>query len=533
MSVPLLEMTGICKTYPGGIVANDDASLSVEEGTIHAVIGENGAGKSTLMDILYGKVRPDVGQIKLRGEEAQMASPSAAIHAGIGMVSQHTSLIPALSVIDNVFLGAEPSLGFVYDRSTGRARLQELADRLGIQLDWDSRASDLSVSGQQKAEIVKALYRGAKILILDEPTAALAPKESEAVFQLLHALVGSGATVLLVTHKLAEVKEHAKRVTVMRGGKTVAELDAADASREELLQLMLGHKSTTTAIDLSGSGEAAPGYAPLSRANRPLARRAKSRALFEAASIRTRGGSVKDVSFDLIPGETLGIAGIDGSGQREIAEAIVGLRPIAGGSLLMDGAEISHLSPAKRLKAGIAYIPEDRSTVGLIQDFTIAENMLLGCEDDPYYGGGQVLKARRLAYAGNKAIERFRIRAGGAGVQVRALSGGNQQKVVVARVLERQPKLLVAMQPTRGLDVESTQMVYDSIRGGSAHGMATILFSLDLDEIFALSDRVGVLYNGTLVGIVPREQATMESIGRMMLEGIGHPPTLDDVRGQT
>ncbi len=591
---PVVQMANITKTFPGGVIANHDVSLSVWEGTIHAVIGENGAGKSTLMNVLFGRYQPDSGRIRIRGQDVKIDSPAKAIALGIGMVTQHTTMIPALTALDNIILGAEPRSAGVIDRTEALRRVGELAGSLGIEVDWNARAGTLSVAGLQKAEIVKALYRGARILILDEPTATLAPQEADSLFALLHSLAdsgadgadalhllvdsgaggadalhlpvdsgaggasalqkrkGSGVTAIMVTHKLREVMAHSSQVTVLRGGKTSGERITSETYPDDLLALMLGHKTATPGTRLAReTSEDSPraeawergpnsemlsatvrdgerdgarfvqlggedvGARPMSAGTAPPTLEVRG-----VRALNDRGApAVNGVSLDVRPGEIVGVAGVDGSGQTELAEAIVGLRSITGGGVWFNGEEITRLSVAARMRKGMAYVPEDRQRDGLVLDYTIAENMILGRQREPTCCGGRTLDLRCMTVKGENAVREHRIRARGGDTVVRYLSGGNQQKVVLARALDGQPKLLVAMQPTRGLDVEATRFVYDTLRKALLGGMGILLFSLDLDELFEMSTRIAVIYNGTLAGIVPKREGTPEGIGKLMVSG--------------
>jgi simple sugar transport system ATP-binding protein len=558
--IPIIQMANITKTFPNGVVANDDISLTVWEGTVHAVIGENGAGKSTLMHILYGRYQPDRGRIRLRGEDVRIESPAQAISLGLGMVSQHTTLIPALSVLDNIILGNEYAAFGILNRAGAARRIETLAKQLGVELPLHARTETLSVAAMQKAEIMKALYRGAKILILDEPTATLAPQEADALFRLLASLKSSGTTILFITHKLREVMQHTDAVTVLRGGRAVGERITRETYPEELLALMLGQRTAGPSVPLSEEAAASAPYAGIYRETEPLetadptvhplpwergpqsemlGRPPKSEHVAElAASLpsapppiplleirellvlnRRRSPAVQDFDLQVSAGEIVGIAGVDGSGQKQLAEAVIGLSPIERGQVLLDGSVLNGLSVERRLQMGISYIPEDRHREGLILDFTIAENLLLGRQRDRRFGGGWILDLKRLAQLGDRVVQEYRIRAGGGDTVAGTLSGGNQQKVVIARAMEGHPRLVIAMQPTRGLDVGATEYVYDTFRDARTKGVSILLFSLDLDEIFALSDRIAVMYNGRLAGVLPRAQATMEEVGRLMVNG--------------
>jgi ABC-type uncharacterized transport system ATPase subunit len=483
----------------------------VRAGGFHAVIGENGAGKSTLLNVLYGLYRADAGRIVLRGEEVTqlLHSPADAIRRGVGLVSQHYALIPALSVIENVMLGAEPlGPGGVLNRRAAAERIAGLAERLGLSgLDLNQRAERLSVAAQQKVEILKALFRDANLLLLDEPTATLAPQEADALFALLHSLVAEGATVVFVTHKLREVMAHSDAVTVLRAGRNAGDFRTADTDDQELLRCMIGERA-------SGATEVAASPAPAGKT------------LLRITDLTVRNArhavAVQDAGLELRAGEILGIAGVDGSGQRELSEAIIGLRRAETGEmhLLGDSQDtlLNPLSVRRRQQLGVAYIPEDRHRAGMVMDFSIAENYLLGHENMPEWGGGAVLHASRLLTRATEMIRNYDVRLGSrdANSPARNLSGGNQQKVVVARAMDSKPCLLVACQPTRGLDRGATLFVYDTLRQARARGLGILLFSLDLDEVLELSDRMAVMFNGRIVGLLDCAEATPERIGALM-----------------
>jgi len=508
----LIRMEQITKRFPG-IVANDKVSLSVREGGFHAVIGENGAGKSTLLNVLYGLYRADEGRITLRGEDVTQAlhSPADAIRRGVGLVSQHYALIPALSVIENVMLGAEPlEMGGLLNRREAAERIAKLATRLGLQdLTLNQRAERLSVAAQQKVEILKALFRGANLLLLDEPTATLAPQEADALFALLHSLVMEGATVVFVTHKLREVMAHSDAVTVLRGGRNAGDFRTADTDPDELLRCMIGERATQVQ-NSAASVTSSPTTQTLLRIHDLTVRNAR------------HAVAVQNAGLELRAGEILGIAGVDGSGQRELSEAIVGLRRAESGELRLTAQSgdtlLNPLSVRQRQQLGIAYIPEDRHKAAMVMDFSIAENYLLGHENAPEWGGGAVLHASRLFSRAMQMIQEYDVRVGSrdANSLARNLSGGNQQKVVIARAIDSKPCLLVACQPTRGLDRGATVFVYDTLRQARARGLGILLFSLDLDEILELSDRIAVMFNGRIVGLLDRAEATPERIGALM-----------------
>ncbi len=524
----IVQMENITKRFPG-VVANQNVHLRVVPGTFHAVIGENGAGKSTLLNILYGRYRPDAGRIFVNGEEVTHAlrAPADAIRRGIGLVSQHYALIPALTVIENVMLGAERGLpgGLLQPRKAG-ARAQQLAEQLGLaQLDLNMRAERLSVAAQQKVEILKALYRGARILLLDEPTATLAPQEVESLFALLHTLAAQGSTILFVTHKLREVMAHSHCVSVLRAGQSVGDYVTAQTSEAELLRAMIGAR-TNAAVTLNmeeGNREQGTEGTQLAIGNRQSAiptQHPSPLLQIENVTVRNARGAeaAQSVSLNVGRGEILGIAGVDGSGQRELSEAVVGLLRMEAGRLFLDGVDITRSNVRGRQQAGIAYIPEDRHRAGMILDFSIAENYLLGHEREPAWGGGGTLDTSLLLSRARTMVERYDVRGGTRGGQAPggALSGGNQQKVVFARAMDSGPRLLVACQPTRGLDVEAARFVYKTLERAKADGLGVLLFSLDLDEVLRLSDRIAVMFNGRIAGVLPRAEATPERIGALM-----------------
>jgi simple sugar transport system ATP-binding protein len=452
-------MVGITKTFPG-VVANSAVDLTVYTASIHAVIGENGAGKSTLLSILYGRHRPDVGQIFIAGQEVQLLDPAAAIQRGIGLVSQHHTLIPTMSVLENTILGAEPTYaaGFIA-RKQAREQIELLASNLGlVDLDLSLRVDNLTFSTRQKIEIMKALFRGARILLLDEPTATLAPAEVDALFSLLRQLAAGGTTIVFVTHKLREVMSLCDRVSVLRHGRNAGEFRTQDTNEQELLSRMIGHQPPEG--DLAREASVAKGLrqsAPECSTG-PLAEDQQTSPLLIIEEVTVggqRGGlAVEQLSLQVLPGEIVGVAGVDGSGQRELAEALVGLRPVQVGRIILDGQDITGWNVRRRKALGVAYIPEDRHHEGVILDFSVAQNYLLGHEGDPQWGGGVILNEQALCARTREMIQHYDVRLGhrGPSAPIRTLSGGNQQKVVVARAIDGNPRLVIACQPTRGLD---------------------------------------------------------------------------------
>jgi len=526
-----VQMKGIVVQYPGGVLANNGASLAVASGTLHAIVGENGAGKTTLMHVLYGRQPPDSGRIRVEGVEVRIPSPAAAMRLGIGMVSQHTTVVPGLTVIENIMLGAEPHVAGVLRRREAVERAQSIGDRLGIALPWTASSETLSLAERQKTELIKALYRGARILILDEPTAALAPQEADALFEVLRGLTAAGGSVLLVTHKLREVLEHAQRVTVMREGRTVAERAVGETYADDILALMVGQRAATGVAPLApapaAESSAQPPWerGPASESGRFTGDRSSARPmpLLECRQLSVRpaerGPGLRDCTLEVIPGEILGVAGVDGNGQLELVEAVVGLRSPSAGDVLLDGESITGKSVAWRRRRGIAYIPSDRQTDGLVLDFTVEENLLLGWQRDERFGGGWMIDRGVTRAAAAEAVRAYGIRADSGGAPAYALSGGNQQKVVIARALAGAPRLIAAMQPTRGLDVSSTRRVHEALRDATRRGAGVLLVSLDLDELLGVADRIAVLFGGRVAGVLDRADADPKKVGWLMLGG--------------
>ena len=523
----LIELTGITKRFPG-VVANDNVSISIAAGAFHAIIGENGAGKSTLLNVLYGRYSPDHGVIKIAGNDVtdSLHGPTDAIHLGIGLVSQHYALIPALSVLENIMLGSEPDTpgsvpGFLNRRTAGE-KVKQLAAQLGLEkIPLHESAGKLSVAAQQKVEILKALYRDARILLLDEPTATLAPPEAAKLFELLESLKERGTTVVFVTHKLKEVLRYSTAVSVLRGGRNAGDFQTSETNDRELVTCMIGARAASSTSNFMASDTESRHKDEITR--RPIL------SLSHLVVNNARGvAAVNDASITLNTGEILGIAGVDGSGQKELSEAIVGLRSAVSGTITLHSfsssktgvaeRSLNGLSVRARQRAGISYIPEDRHRSAMILDFTVGENYLLGREYDRAWGGGLILNAGKVLAHANSMISKYDVRMGArdATVAAGALSGGNQQKVVIARALENGPSVLIACQPTRGLDTGATAFVYDSLRRLRNEGGAILLFSLDLDEVLELSDRVAVMFNGRIVKVLDRADATPDRLGALM-----------------
>ncbi len=491
-----LELRGITKRF-GALVANDHIDLTVQPGEIHCLLGENGAGKSTLMNVLYGLYQADEGEILLDDEVRHFAGPGDAMAAGIGMVHQHFMLVPVFTVAENVMLGHEQTRsGGRLDLDSARSRVREIAARFGFEVNPDAVVEDLPVGVQQRVEIIKALSREAKVLVFDEPTAVLTPQETDEFMGIMRQLRDEGAAIVFITHKLREVREVADRITVVRRGKVVGEAQPG-TSDAELASLMVGRE-----VELTVRKEA-PRY---------------SGALLEVTGLEVtdvRGVVlVDDVTFSVRGGEVLVVAGVQGNGQTELAEALAGLRPAAG-SVRLDGAELLGRSVRDVLDAGVGYVPEDRAEEGLVGTFSVAENLVLDrIAGPPFVRGGALQLGVRDEFA-ERAVEEFDIRTQGIGEPVGRLSGGNQQKVVVARELSRDLKLLVASQPTRGVDVGSIEFIHRRIVAARDAGVPVVVVSTELDEAVALGDRILVMYRGRVVGIVPAT-TSREDLGLMM-----------------
>jgi simple sugar transport system ATP-binding protein len=478
----VLELRGITKRFPG-VLANDHVDFDLRHGEVHALLGENGAGKSTLMSILYGLYTPDEGEIVVHGEPVRMATPKEAIERGIGMVHQHFMLIPVMTVAENIVLAEEPtSAGILLDFGEARRRVEEIAERFRFEIDPDARIQNISVGQQQRVEILKALYRKADILILDEPTAVLTPQEAQELFAILKGLVAEGMSIIFISHKLNEVLEIADRVTVLRRGRKIETLPAAGATEQGLASLMVG-RDVLLRVDKTPAQPAEP--------------------LLTVNDLHVLDDrelpAVRGVSFEVRAGEIVGIAGVDGNGQTELVEALTGLRSSSGGTFAVAERDLTGASAHKILDAGVGHIPEDRHRRGLVLDFSLAENMALHDYDKPPNSRFGWLRPGRLVQRATRLIEEFDVRGGGAHTPAKSLSGGNQQKVVVAREVGNDPRLLIAAQPTRGLDVGAIEFVHRRLVEERDEGRAVLLVSLELDEILSLSDRILVMYEGEIV----------------------------------
>jgi simple sugar transport system ATP-binding protein len=502
---PRLRLAAISKHF-GSVQANDDIALEVAAGEIHCLLGENGAGKSTLMNILYGLVRPDAGEIFLDGRPVTIHSPHQAIELGIGMVHQHFMLVPTLTVAENVILATRPLFSLrrlresvIRDRRAIERQVGEVAQRYGLKIDSAALVSSLSVGEQQRVEIVKALYRGVKLLILDEPTAVLTPQETTDLFKTLKDFTAAGLSIILITHKLHEVMAISDRVTVLRDGKVVGRRSTRETNTHELAELMVGRDVRLTVE----RQPARPGAAAL---------------IIEDLTVLAEHGRrlLDQLSLQVAVGEILGVAGVDGNGQRELALAITGILQPHEGRITVEGKALTGASPRQIADAGVRHIPEDRQQMGLILEFPIADNFVLKAFDRaPYTARGLLQPSAITAYA-QTLIERFDVRTPSPALPVASLSGGNQQKVVLGRELDSQPRVLVAAQPTRGLDVGATEYVHKALLAQRDAGAAILLISTELEEVLALSDRIVVLYEGRIVGEVPGDRANAQKIGLMM-----------------
>ncbi len=499
--MPILELRDITKVFPG-VVANDRVSLSLDRGEIVALLGENGAGKSTLMNIAYGLLAPDGGEMLVDDRPVRIRSPRQAIALGIGMVHQHFMLVETLTVTENIVLGREPARAGVIDFRAARARVRELSERYGLDVDPDARIRDLSVGLQQRVEILKALYQGARILILDEPTAVLTPGEVTELFGVIRSLVANGLAALFITHKLDEVLAAADRVVVMRDGKVVGETRPADTDEVGLARMMVGREVVLRVEKTPGH----PGEPVLHVQNLVV--------------LDDRGlDAVRGVSLTVRGGEIVGLAGVDGNGQRELIEAIVGLRHATSGTISLLEHDTTHASARDAIAAGVSHVPEDRHRRGLVLEFDIAENLILGDHRRAPYAVRGLLHPAAIGETARRRILDYDVRTPSEKTPASSLSGGNQQKVVLARELGREPKLLVAAQPTRGLDVGAIEFVHRRILAARDAGKAVLLVSLELDEVLALADRILVIYKGRIVKELAAAEATKELLGLHMTGG--------------
>lgn len=495
---PFIEMRGIVKQFPG-VLANDNIDLKIYRGEIHALLGENGAGKSTLMNILYGLYQPDTGEIKIDGRPIRIDGPNTAIKHGIGMVHQHFMLVQPFTVAENIILGCEPRKGLRLDRRRAIAEVEAISKKYNLQVDPWARIADISVGMQQRVEILKALYRGADVLILDEPTAVLTPQEADELIAIMRQLVATGKSVIFITHKLKEVLRSCDKVTVIRRGQKISTLPTADASISNLAALMVGRDVKLTVE----KGPCQPG-----------------RPVLQVGSLTandTRGlPALRGVSFDVKEGEIVAIAGVEGNGQTELIDCLTGLHKTVSGKIQIHGQDITNKSPRRIEQAGIAHIPQDRHRRGMVLDFSVAENMIMR---NYYRPRGLFVNQGLMRIYATELVEKYDVRTPTIQTLGRSLSGGNQQKVIVAREIEQNPDLLIAAQPTRGLDVGAIEFIHKKLIEQRDAGKAVLLVSLELDEILALADRILVMYEGKISGELSGEEATEEKIGLLMVGG--------------
>ena len=494
-----LELQGITKQFPG-VLANDDVNLSVREGEILALLGENGAGKTTLMNILYGLYTPDEGEVLVDGEPLVLGSPGDAISAGIGMVHQHFMLVPVFTVAENVILGVEPAeLGWI-DKSKAASTVIDISQRYNLEVDPEAMIEDLPVGVQQRVEIIKVLHREARFLVFDEPTSVLTPQEVEEFFGIVQGLREDGKGIIFISHKLKEALEIADRIVVMRRGRTVGEVLPGEVSEEELAELMVGRP-----VDLVVDKEEAAPHEPVL-------------AVRDLIVIDDRNQRAVDgVTFEVRAGEIVGIAGVQGNGQTELVESIVGLRPAIGGSVVIGESDVTTSSPRELHKIDVAHVPEDRQRSGLVLDFTVAENMVLDSYYQEPFSRGVQMDWDEVRRTAERLVEEYDVRTPGVDVALSTLSGGNQQKVIVAREFARDVKLAIASQPTRGLDVGSIEYVHSRIVEERDEGAAVLIVSSELEEVMALSDRILVMYRGQIVAEFDPRTAETTDIGLAML----------------
>jgi simple sugar transport system ATP-binding protein len=503
---PVLELRGITKRFPG-VLANDHIDLTLEEGEILALLGENGAGKTTLMNILYGLYHQDEGEIIVRGKNIEVESPNDAIAAGIGMVHQHFMLVPVFTVTENVMLGDEDTrLGGVLDRRSAAQKIRQISEQFNLEVDPDAYVKDLPVGVQQRVEIIKLLYREADILILDEPSAVLTPQEVEGLFNIMHTLVEQGKSIIFITHKLGEVLEVADDIMVIRRGKVVGQTKPAEADRRKLAEMMVGREVTLEV------------YKEPPTVGEPVLVVEDLQVLDERQQLAVNG-----ISFEVKAGEVLGIAGVQGNGQTELVEALTGLRESTTGVIELLGEDITTSSPRQITEIGTAHVPEDRQRDGLILSFPVSDNLVLNNYYLSPFTKGVVMQQEAIQQNADVLIQQFDIRTPSSRTNVGTLSGGNQQKVIVAREFSRPIKLLIASQPTRGLDVGSVEYIHGRIIEKRDDGTAVLLVSTELDEIMELSDRIAVMYRGKIVEILDAEGATKEQVG-LLMAGV-HPET--------
>lgn len=490
-------MKGITIRF-GEVVANSDVNFELRKGEIHALLGENGAGKTTLTSILYGLYQPQAGEIYVRGKKTTIKSPNDSMELSIAMVHQHFLLTLPHSVTENIIVGLK-SLGFFLDLASAEKKIQQLSEKYGLKIDPKAIVGDMAVGEQQRVEIVKALYRDAEILILDEPTSMLTPQEEKALFAMLQSMVRQGLSIIFITHKLHEVMEVSNRVTVLRGGRVVGTVNTSETNETELAKMMVG-RPVIEDIQLKST--------------------AQNAVVLQLKNISALNNSnilfLKDLSLELRKGEILGIAGVDGNGQAELAEVIAGLRKVQSGEIMMDGRPTTKLSPRKIREWGLAYVPQDRLNTGLVLEYSIAENLVLDRWYTAGYSGKVFLKQDEMRKFAQKVVVDFEVKTPGINVPISSMSGGNLQKVLMARELARNPKVLVVHNPTRGLDIGAAEYIHKQLVKQRENGVGVLMISLDLDEILTVCDRIAVIYEGKIMGITDRKDADVDHIGLLM-----------------
>jgi len=499
-----VRIRGITKAFPR-VVANDKVDLDIRQGEVHALVGENGAGKSTLMNILYGLLRPDAGEIALGGRDLPVATGFLGLAYGIGMIHQHFMLIGQFTVLENIILGFEPRKGPLLDKPAARVRVERLIAEYGTGIDLARRIDDLSVGEEQRVEILKVLYRDARVIIMDEPTAVLTPQEAKQLFATMKTLARSGRTVIFITHKLEEVIEVADTVTVMRAGRVIGTEATARTDIASLAEMMVGRK-----LEAMRTRQTAPSTEPLLE--------------IRDVSLTSRKGQrlLAGVSLAVTKGEIFGICGVEGNGQDELFEVAIGLRSPDRGRIILGGIDVTSATTAQRMRSGLAHIPPDRTRMGLVTDMSLKENLMLGRQGESRFTGPVLLKRGSIQRETARMVSEFGIEPSDLEMKVALLSGGNQQKVVAARELGRDPKFLIASQPTRGLDIGAARLIHELLIRQAEHGKGVLLISADLGEVMSLADRIGVMYRGRVVGIVARSRATKEELGLMMAgAGVG------------
>lgn len=490
-------MKGITIKF-GEVVANNNVDFELRKGEVHGLLGENGAGKTTLMSILYGLYQPNAGEIIVRGEKTIIKSPNDAMELGIAMVHQHFLLTLPHSVTENIIVGLK-SRGLFLDLASAEKKILHLSEKYGLKIDPKATVANLAVGEQQRVEIIKALYRDIDILILDEPTSMLTPQEEKALFATLQSMVNQGLSIIFITHKLREVMEASNRVTVLRGGKVVGTVKTSESSESELAKMMVGRLIIEN-IESKAN------------ARNPAVLQLKNVSAFNNAKVTF----LKELSLELRKGEILGIAGVDGNGQAELAEVIAGLRKVQSGEIMMNNSVITNSSPRKIREGGLAYVPQDRLNTGLILEYSIAENLILDRWYKDEYSGKVFLKQEKMNNFAERVVTDFEVKTPGINVPVNSLSGGNLQKVLMARELARNPKVLVVHNPTRGLDIGATEYIHKQLVKQRNNGVGVLMISLDLDEILTVCDRLAVIYEGKIVSVMDRSDANIEDIGLMM-----------------